>query len=310
MLSGRFTAQGPSPQEPPGQLPVFLTADCQVCPIVRKIRLDKGKVNRRKNFVMPKKTLTLVQVSNNYLLYGGHFRLRKLIAEMPVTLIPGEPAKGQTRLMSLPAFSSTSTENAADAAALPAREKLAEALKQILTYKDFNSITNAEISKVAGVNESLIYRYYTNKRGLLHHVLQDYMIDFQIRIQSDLKEIRGALNKLRRLIQAHMQMYDSNRVFARILLLEVRNFPGYFESDTYQLIRSYSRLLMDIIQEGIGHDEIRSDMAPEQIRDLVLGGIEHFCMAPVIFGQEISSESGAQRLCDMIFRGIEKRSTA
>lgn len=213
-------------------------------------------------------------------------------------------------MMNLPASSSASAENAADTATPPARKKLAEALKEILTYKDFNSITNAEISKVAGVNESLIYRYYTNKRGLLHQVLQDYMIDFQIRIQSDLKETRGALNKLRRLIQVHMQMYDSNRVFARILLLEVRNFPGYFESDTYQLIKTYSRHLMDIIREGIRRDEIRGDIAPEQIRDLILGGIEHFCMAPVIFGSEISSESGAKQLCDLIFSGIEKRSTA
>ena len=213
-------------------------------------------------------------------------------------------------MMSLSTSSSTPTDSAADAAAPPAREKLADALKQILTYKDFNSITNAEISKVAGVNESLIYRYYTNKRGLLHKVLQDYMIDFHIRIQNDLKETRGALNKLRRLIQAHMQMYDSNRVFARILLLEVRNFPGYFESDTYQLIKTYSRHLMDIIKEGIRQNEIRGDIAPEQIRDLILGGIEHFCMAPVIFGSDISSETGAQKLCDLIFSGIEKRSTA
>jgi AcrR family transcriptional regulator len=189
----------------------------------------------------------------------------------------------------------------------PARRKLAGALRQILTYKDFNSITNAEIARVAGVNEALIYRYFTNKRGLLHEVLQDYMIEFHTRIQADLAETRGALNKLRKLIQAHIQMYDSNRVFARILLLEVRNFPGYFESETYQLIKTYGRLVTDIVKEGIENGEIREDMAVSRIRDLVLGGIEHFCMAPVIFGKAISSAAGAQELCRLIFDGIRAR---
>ena len=189
----------------------------------------------------------------------------------------------------------------------PAKKKLAEALKKMLEYKDFNSITNAEISKLAGVNEALLYRYFTNKRGLLHHVLQEYMIQFMDRVYSDLEEKTGALNKLKRLIQVHMQMYDSNRIFARILLLEVRNFPGYFESETYQLIKNYSRFLMSIIKEGVEQNEIRDEIPPEQIRDLILGGIEHFCMASVIFGYEISSDLDAKRLCDLIFNGIKKQ---
>src|SRR6056297_2787856 len=141
-----------------------------------------------------------------------------------------------------PAVSSLQPQSIAETPSPPAREKLADALRQILIYKDFNSITNAEISKIAGVNESLIYRYFTNKRGLLHQVLQDYMIDFHTRMQNDLEETRGALNKLKKIIQAHIQMYDNNRVFAKILLLEVRNFPGYFESDTYQLVKIYGSL--------------------------------------------------------------------
>jgi AcrR family transcriptional regulator len=204
-------------------------------------------------------------------------------------------------------FIASSAESPSEPTSPPAKEKLGDALKQMLASKDFNSITNAEIAKSAGVNEALIYRYFTNKRGLLHHVLQEYMIQFMNRVHSDLEEKAGALSKLRRLVQVHMQMYDSDRVFARILLLEVRNFPGYFESETYQLIKGYSRFLMRIIKEGMEQNEIRDDISSEQIRDLILGGIEHFCMAPVIFGHEIASESGAERLCDLIFNGIKKQ---
>ncbi|MEK6196201.1 MAG: TetR/AcrR family transcriptional regulator, partial [Deltaproteobacteria bacterium] len=53
----------------------------------------------------------------------------------------------------------------------PARLKLAAAMRRLLRTKDFNSITTAEISRTAKANEALIYRYFKDKRGLLHHVL-------------------------------------------------------------------------------------------------------------------------------------------
>ena len=102
-------------------------------------------------------------------------------------------------------------------------------------------------------------------------------------------------------------MYDSNRVFAKILLLEVRNYPDYFDSTTYGLVKSYSRLVTDIIQEGVKEGEIRDDIPPNKIRDLILGGIEHFCMAALIFKHDISVRSSAEQLQKLVFRGVEKQ---
>lgn len=194
-------------------------------------------------------------------------------------------------------------------ASLPAgRIKLVDAMRQLLRDKDFNSITTAEISKTAGVNEALIYRYFNDKRGLLHAVLAKYWDEFTRKTQTDLKGIKGSLNKLRKLIWGHIDIYDRDRVLAKILLLEVRNFQGYFGSETYQVVRTYARLVFSIICEGVENDEIRDDIPPERIRDLILGGIEHFCMASVIFRRKMDPESLADDLCEMILDGISKKS--
>jgi len=187
----------------------------------------------------------------------------------------------------------------------PAKQKLAAAMRQLLKTKDFNSITTAEISRTAGANEALIYRYFNDKRGLLHQVLYDYLRDFHTEIQNEIKTVPTALEKLECLVQAHVRMYDSDRVFAKILLLEVRNFPGYFESATYRLVQDYGKMVTGIILEGVQSGEIRDDVPAPRIRDLILGGIEHFCMAAVIFGHEISSDSAAADLCSLLFRGID-----
>ena len=184
----------------------------------------------------------------------------------------------------------------------PSKLRLAKAMNRLLRNKDFNSITTAEISSVAGVNEALIFRHFKDKRGLLHHVLHEYLLEFNAGMRSDLKKQQGALNKLGSLIRNHIRMYDSNRVFAKILLLEVRNYPDYFDSATYWLVKFYGKLIVDIITEGVEEGEIRDDVPPDKIRDLILGGIEHFCMAAVIFNHEISVASAAGQLQKLIFR--------
>jgi len=189
----------------------------------------------------------------------------------------------------------------------PAKQKLADALIRLLQDKDFNSITTAEISRTAGANEALIYRYCKDKRGLLHQVLHDYLLEFDSEIQKALQTAQGAVDGLSVLIRSHIGMYDRNRVFARILLLEVRNFPGYFESETYRLVQVYAGMLTHIIEKGIASGEIRDDMPAERIRDLILGGIEHACMAPVIFGRAIDVDTKAEQLGALIFEGIVRR---
>ncbi len=72
----------------------------------------------------------------------------------------------------------------------------------------------------------------------------------------------GAKNKIRKLVWSHSNIYATNRVFAKILLIEVRNHPDYYKSDTYDLVKQYSNILLGIVEEGIQNNEIREDISP------------------------------------------------
>ena len=183
--------------------------------------------------------------------------------------------------------------------------KLADALRELLEKKDFNSITTANIAKTADVNEALIYRYYGDKRGLLHHLLADYLDSFIKQISIDLKGIEGAVNKLRKLIWTHIYLYDHNRVFAKILLLEVRNYPGYFASETYRTVKVYTQMILELIEEGVENREFRNDISATLIRQIILGGIEHLCLPAIIFDREVDVDLLHNELCSVIFKGIQ-----
>jgi TetR/AcrR family transcriptional regulator, fatty acid metabolism regulator protein len=187
----------------------------------------------------------------------------------------------------------------------PGKVKIMEALKVLLELKEFASITVSELAATAGVTEGLIYKYFKDKRDVLHTILSDYVDFYLIPLETELAGTSGALNKLRKLIRIHITLYANSRVFSRILLLEVRNHPDYFNSAAYETVKRYADLLMRIIEEGRKEGSIRRDIPPAAIRQLIVGGIEHTCLPSVLFQRKLDPEEAAKQLSEIVFRGIE-----
>lgn len=47
------------------------------------------------------------------------------------------------------------------------------------------------------------------------------------------------------------------------------------------------------------------DLPLPGIRDLILGGIEHFCISEVSFGHALAVETRTGQLCSLLFEGIK-----
>ena len=189
----------------------------------------------------------------------------------------------------------------------PGRVKLVRALKELLVEKEFSAITTAEIARSAGVTEALIYKYFRDKRDLLHQILADYLKMYGVVLETDLKGVKGALNKLRKLIWSHINVYTNNRVFAKVLLIEVRNYSDYYRSDTYELVKIYSNTVLSVIEEGVSNGEIRADIPAKMMRQTILGSIEHVCLSGIVFEREMFPEEITDHLCEILFEGIKAR---
>jgi TetR/AcrR family transcriptional regulator, fatty acid metabolism regulator protein len=192
----------------------------------------------------------------------------------------------------------------------PGGVKIMKAMVTLLQEKNFNSITTAEISRLAGVNESLIYRYFNDKRGLLHRILAAYFRLHLALIRLDVSEFTGAVDKLRILIKGTISFHKKYSVFSRILLLEVRNHPTYFQSDAYDLAKEYSVLINEIIHQGIEHHEIRDDIPLSCMRDIIIGGIERACMRPAILDRDFDEELLAENLAEAVLGGLRTLSAS
>ncbi len=187
----------------------------------------------------------------------------------------------------------------------PGRTKIMESLSDLMKTKDFHSITTAEIAKNAGVTEGLIYKYFKDKKDLLYQVLNGHFQIFHNHIIKKIKTRHSSIEKLSVIIQTTIKSYAQNRVFARILLLEVRNSPNYFSSEAYKMVQIYSSTILDIIMQGIKALEIKQNVDPYALRQVILGAIEHACLGEIIFGKKIDTKTTSENICNIIFQGAQ-----
>jgi len=189
----------------------------------------------------------------------------------------------------------------------PGRKKIIDALRVLLESKDFSSIKIADIAGTAGVTEPLIYKYFKDKRDVLHSLLQEYL-EISLKNSTDeLNKISGSINKLNHFIKYYVRSCDTDRVLARVVLLEVRNSYDYYESAPYHLFKKYGELILSIIQEGVKERELREDISPLAMRHLLFGSIDRACLNPVIFNTKFNVNAVIREMTTLIFDACRKR---
>ncbi len=186
----------------------------------------------------------------------------------------------------------------------PGRIKIMASLAGLMEEKDFHSITTAEIAKHAGVTEGLIYKYFKDKKDLLYQVLGDHFHTFLTRVSARVKRRKTCIGKLEEFICTSLEDYAENRAFSRILLLEVRNSPIYFESFAYCMVKEYAALALAIIDQGLETGELLPETDPILLRKVILGSIEHACLGEIIFGRGLAPKAMAAGICNIVLNGV------
>ncbi|WP_457552617.1 TetR/AcrR family transcriptional regulator [Desulfobacula sp.] len=187
----------------------------------------------------------------------------------------------------------------------PGRIKIMNSFSQLMALKDFHSITTAEIARNAKVTEGLIYKYFKDKKDLLYQVLSEHFFEFQTKIKKRIVKKKTCIEQLEVIIFSSLESYADNRIFSKILLLEVRNSLDFFDSCAYGMVRNYSRTILEIIEKGIKKEELRSDIDPFTLRKVILGAIEHACLGEIIFSKELDIEKVSTNIANIIFNGAK-----
>jgi TetR/AcrR family fatty acid metabolism transcriptional regulator len=94
---------------------------------------------------------------------------------------------------------------------------------EVFAEKGFHETTVSQIAQKANIAEGSIYHYFESKEDLLFSIPEERMENFLSGLRESLEGVKGALNKIRKLIWYHLNFYEKNKDYTQILLPELRS---------------------------------------------------------------------------------------
>jgi len=187
------------------------------------------------------------------------------------------------------------------------KQLILKVANEVFAERGFKETTISQIAQKANIAEGSIYDYFRNKEDLLFSIPEERMEKFLSGLRDHLQGIKGALNKLRKIIWYHLHFYERNQDYTRILLLYLRQNPRFDQTKAYGMIREYSKAILEVIEEGKKEKSIRKEIDPYILRDLILGSVEHLTIRGFIMGRLPNLSDAADHLYNQIVSGVAEK---
>jgi AcrR family transcriptional regulator len=197
--------------------------------------------------------------------------------------------------------------NISDKNMLSTKDKILLSALEMFSNKGFNETTISEISKGAGVGEATIYEYFQNKEDLLFKIPEKFCREAMPLLNEHLQGIKGALNKIRKFIWFHLFFFQKNKSYANIMLLILRQNRKFLETESYEKIREYTRVIIQIVEEGKKEGSIKFDIDANLVRNMIMGTVEHLETRWLLINKLKDTDITlfADEISDLIIRAIE-----
>ncbi|RJX28346.1 MAG: TetR/AcrR family transcriptional regulator, partial [Desulfarculus sp.] len=187
------------------------------------------------------------------------------------------------------------------------RAQIMAAAEKVMSRKGLRASTVAEIARVAGINDSVIYHYFRNKRDLLFSLEGAHMAEVIRRVNEQLAGIPEALSRLSKMVWFHLHYNESNLDYVILLLFECRSNIKFYQHPAYELIQRYAGIMLDILRDGVASGAFRDDLDLRLVRDLILGALDWFSIKRITREDTGAVVGQMQRLMSFIRPMIQAR---
>jgi TetR/AcrR family fatty acid metabolism transcriptional regulator len=183
-------------------------------------------------------------------------------------------------------------------------DAILDAAKGAFADKGFEGTSIADIARIAQISDGLVYRYFRNKRELLYEVLRKFYERILLDLETQVFKHDGFSARLEALIRRHLEVFVADTDLCRLFISEVRTASDYEGSSIQELNRLYTSVLIRIVKDAVKTGEVRPDVNPKLLRDVIFGAVEHLAWRHVNGRGQLRVTHTARDLTLMLTSGI------
>jgi TetR/AcrR family transcriptional regulator, fatty acid metabolism regulator protein len=179
-----------------------------------------------------------------------------------------------------------------------------EAAIKVFAEQGFFQSTIAQIAKEAGVADGTIYLYFKNKDDILVQFYHFKTRQVFERFRDAVGRPATAEEKLRCLIQAHLQEFQNDRNMAIVYQAETHQNRPLGREQIKDMAKMYRTIIAEVVELGQEEGTIRRDLYTGLVKRFINGAVDEVINAWIHSGGKYDLVTMADPLVDLFFRGI------
>lgn len=182
-------------------------------------------------------------------------------------------------------------------------QEILSAARQLVEEEGAAATSMARIAKLAGVSEATVYKYYESKQDLINQVLAEWALPFVSRLDQELQYVKGLRPQLSLIADRFLRSMEETPKFHRVFYQELR-WSDYKGSELHRINHTFAQTVVTAVQRAIADGEVRSNLNPIIIRDMLFGGLEHIALRTSFIGKKIDIDKEVTSYIDILMSGI------
>jgi len=184
---------------------------------------------------------------------------------------------------------------------------LRSAIKVFARSGFFNSKV-ADVAREAGVADGTVYLYFKNKDDILVSIFNHVMDEALTLGRERLARVADPVEKLRRIVVAHLDLIGRNRDLAVVFQIELRSSTKFMEQFSATKVTEYLDMIRMVIEEGQAMGVFRSGLSTKIMAKVLFGALDEMATNWVLSHKRYNLVSTADSVIDIFMNGITARS--
>src|SRR5690625_1927591 len=186
----------------------------------------------------------------------------------------------------------------------PKYKQIIEAAVEVIAENGYHSSQVAKIAKKANVADGTIYLYFKNKEDILVSVFKEKMGKFIEATVNAIETKETASEKLLTLIEMHFRQLSESPHLAVVAQLELRQSKQELRYEINKGLKAYLDVIDSIIAQGIEENEIRQEVNPKLIRQMIFGTLDETVTTWVMKSHRYDLVAQAKEVHTLLTKGI------